>query len=109
MRDDEAKSLLPTLRSQPSSLRGLVERAERVAALDRELRQWTQEPWFDSVRLVNVRGDTAILFASSAAVLVPLRYRQQELLSFIRERLRLPCVKLETKVKPLVHTRLSRV
>lgn len=104
---DDARSLLGTLKRQSPQLRSLLDRAAWIAALNRELRQWTREPWFDSIRLVNVRGDTVVLFASSAAALVPLRYRQQALLAFMREHLQLDCVKIETKVKPVVHTGFS--
>lgn len=106
---DDAQSLLPRLKNRSSALRDLLDRADSIAALDRALRQWTQEPWFDSIRLANVRGDTVVLFASNAAALVPLRYRQQALLAFLRDHLQLPCVKVETKVKPTVHARFSGV
>lgn len=109
MRDD-AEPLIGTLRQQPSPLRDLIEHAERIAALDRALRQWTQEPWFQSIRLANIRGDKAVLFAAHAAALVPLRYRQQDLLRFLRESLKLSCTKLETKVRPpMVHRRFTGV
>jgi hypothetical protein len=106
---DDAPPLLNQLRTQASPLRDLINHAERISALDQALRQWSPEPWFQAIRLANIRGDTVVLFASNAAALVPLRYRQQALLSFIREQLRLPCTKLETKVKPAVHDRLSRI
>ena len=98
MHDD--KPLLDQLRQQQTPLSDLIERAERIASLDKALRQWTSEPWFDAIRLANIRGETVVLYASNAAALVPLRYRQQSLLSFIRDQLQLPCSKLETKVKP---------
>ncbi|SHH22401.1 hypothetical protein SAMN04488068_2951 [Hydrocarboniphaga daqingensis] len=97
---DDARPLLTQLRAQASPLRDLIGHAERIAALDVALRRWTSEPWFQSIRLANIRGDTAVLFATNAAALVPLRYRQQALLDYMREQLRLPCTKLETKVRP---------
>lgn len=106
---DDAVTLIGTLRQQPHPLRDLIERAERLTALDNALRQWTQEPWFQSIRLANIRGDTVVLFASNAAALVPLRYRQQELLSFLRDSLKLSCTRLETKVRPSVNRRFTRV
>lgn len=104
---EEAQPLLPRLRTPGSPLGELLDRAERISALNQALRQWTQEPWFDSIRLVNLRGDTVVLFATNAAALVPLRYRQQALLAFLQERFQLPCVKVTTKVQPLVHTGFS--
>ena len=106
---DDAATLIGTLRQQPNPLRDLIERAERLAALDDALRQWTQEPWFQSIRLANIRGDTVVLFASNAAALVPLRYRQQELLNFLRDSLKLSCTRLETKVRPSVNRRFTQV
>ncbi len=106
---DDAALLIGTLRQQRSALHDLVERAERISALNNALRQWTQEPWFQSIRLANIRGDTVVLFASNAAALVPLRYRQQDLLRFLSQVLKLECTKLETKVRPAVNPRLTRV
>ncbi|WP_428309866.1 DciA family protein [Hydrocarboniphaga sp.] len=100
---NDAPPLLSRLRTQASPLRDLIDHAERISALDQALRQWTPEPWFQAIRLANIRGDTVVLFASNAAALVPLRYRQQALLSYLREHLRIPCTRLETKVKPDVH------
>lgn len=97
--------LLDKIRQQQTPLRNLIEQAERIAALDSAMRQWTSEPWFAAIRLANIRGETVVLYASNAAALVPLRYRQQSLLSFIRDHLQVPCSKLETKVKPRFTTR----
>lgn len=106
---DDAATLIGSLRRQQHPLRDLIERAERLAALDDALRRWTREPWFKSIRLANIRGDTVVLFASNAAALVPLRYRQQELLAFLREALNIPCSRLETKVRPPAERRTGRV
>ncbi len=99
----DAQSLHQRLQHS-DGFRRLMEQATRIAELNRALRQWTQEPWLDSIRLVNVRDDTVVIYASTAAALVPLRYRQQALLAFLQERFNLNCSKIEAKVKPLFHT-----
>jgi hypothetical protein len=85
-----------------------LRRAERIAEVNRALRSWIDEPWLADVRLVNIRGDTAVFFVSTAAVLLPLRYLQEPLIAFLRQRTGLAVSKIETKVKPLRHTH-SRV
>lgn len=100
----DARPLDRCLESVNGPLSALVQRAERIAEVNRALRSWTTEPWVDAIRLVNIRGDTAVFFASSAAALVPLRYRREALLAFLREHAHLDCSKIEMKVKPTRHT-----
>lgn len=96
----EALSLHSWLRDSPGPLRDLIDRAEHLAELNHAMRKWTQEPWLDSVRIVNVRGDTVVMFATSAAALLPLRFQQQAFLAWLRTELKLACTKIEIKVKP---------
>lgn len=100
----DANSLDRCLRSGTGPLQTLMRRAERIAEVNRALRTWIDEPWLDDVRLVNIRGDTAVFFVSTAAVLLPLRYLQEPLITFLRQRAGLTCSKIETKVKPIRHT-----
>jgi len=89
------------LSARPGPLRELFHRAERLAEANRALKLLILEPWVDDVRLVNVRGDTAILFVSNASALVPLRFCQPALLRTLREHLKLSCSKIEVKVRPV--------
>jgi hypothetical protein len=84
----------------PGELDSLFQVTQRLEALDRALRQWANEPWLDSIRVANLRGDTLVLFADSASALVPLRYRREALLAFLRDRYGLAATRIEAKVRP---------
>lgn len=63
----------------------------------------------NAVRLVNLRGGVAVLFADNAAALVPLRYRSESLLAFLRGELGLDVKRIEAKVRPAAVSRPDRV
>lgn len=63
----------------------------------------------NAVRLVNVRDQVAVFFVDNAAVLVPLRYRSESLLAFLREKLGLDVRRIDIKVRSAAVSRLSRV
>lgn len=88
------------LRQQSGRLRELFDKAEQIGSLDRVVHEWLREPWLESVRVANVRGETLVLFVSTGAALVPLRYRGPSLLEYLQRRLGTGFTKLEAKVKP---------
>lgn len=88
------------LTHQPRGLRALFERARLLAEINHALRQWSDDPWLSHIRLANIRGNTLVIFSSSAAALVPLRHRQKALLDFLNQRFYLACTQLEAKVRP---------
>lgn len=91
------------LRGQAGPLRDLIARAERLARVNRALRGWRSEPWLEGVRLANLRDSVAVLFADTAATSLLLRYRQAELLAFLRQESGLPLTRLDVKVKPFCY------
>lgn len=98
---DDPKPIHAQLTQQRNSLGNLLARAERIRQLNELLRQWTQERWLQSVRVANIREDTLVLFVASAAVLIPLRRREAALLDHLRQTARIPCTRVEIKVRPV--------
>jgi hypothetical protein len=90
------------LEAQSRSVHDLLSHAHRLAEINHALqhRQWSDEGWIAQVRVANIRDQTVVLFSASAAALVPLRYRSQELLAWLNQRFGLQCTQLETKVRP---------
>lgn len=89
------------LSHQPKTVRELLGRAQRLAEINQALQEhWQCEPWIHTVRVANVRGTTVVVFAQSAASLIPLRYRKDALISFLRQRFGLSCTELDLKVRP---------
>ncbi|HUP90768.1 MAG TPA: DciA family protein [Solimonas sp.] len=99
-RPDDSQGLPQWLQRQPRSIRDLLDRARYLADLNRDLRQWSDEPWLSQIRLANVRGDTLVVFSSSAAALVQLRYRKQSLLDWLAAQTGLQCTRIESRVRP---------
>jgi hypothetical protein len=93
------------LENEPGELHNLLQVTQRLEALNSALRQWADEPWLDAIRVANLRGDTLVLFADSASALVPLRYRREALLAFLRERYGLTATRIEAKVRPSLERR----
>jgi hypothetical protein len=97
----DAQPLQLWLNQQPRTVRELLSRAGHLAAINHELQQqWASEPWVQSIRIANIRGNTVVIFAQTAAALVPLRYRKEALLSLLKERFQLACKEIEAKVRP---------
>lgn len=88
------------LKEEPGELGDLLQVTQRLEALNHAMRQWANEPWLDSIRVANLRGDTLVLFADNASALVPLRYRRDALLAFLRERHGVPATRIEARVRP---------
>lgn len=78
----------------------LLQRAAELAGIQRELRDYLNQPWADAVRVANLKGTTLALHASHGAALTALRHRQEELISALNQRLGLKISRLELKVRP---------
>lgn len=96
----DPSSLHGRLAGSPGELSGLLDQVRRIEALNRALRQWTKDPWLDSIRVANLRGDTLVLFADNAAVATALRYRREALGAYLDERCGLRIKRIEAKVRP---------
>lgn len=104
MRSDrnDPRNLRQILSQTPQALGGVLERARRLADINRALRDWCDEPWVHQIRIANVRGDTVVLYSASASALVPLRHHSRSLLAWLKTRYQLSCTRIETKVRPPV-------
>ncbi|HEX4895286.1 MAG TPA: hypothetical protein VFV11_03030 [Solimonas sp.] len=88
------------LSQTPSGPGDVLSRARRLEELNRALRDWSSEAWITQIRLVNIRGETLVLYSASAAALIPLRTRSGALLAWLNDRYQLGCTRLETRVRP---------
>ncbi|MGH8460026.1 MAG: hypothetical protein ACRESS_00320 [Stenotrophobium sp.] len=99
--NSDAQPLQSWLDHQPRNVRELLTRAQRLAEIDRAVHEyWTQEPWAETLRIANIRGNTVVIFTPTAAALIPLRYHQKALLGFLKHRFQLACTAIEVKVSP---------
>ena len=78
----------------------LLQRVRRIEALDRALHEWSSEPWLSAIRVANLREDTLVVFSDNASAATTMRYRREDLLTYLRERHGLDVGRLETKVRP---------
>ncbi|WP_348819662.1 hypothetical protein [Fontimonas sp. SYSU GA230001] len=105
----EPRNLKQILSQNPQRTGGVITRAQRLADINRSLRDWCDEPWVHQVRIANIRGDTAVLYASSAPALLRARQRQRALLAWLKTRHLLSCTRIEAKVRPPVTGSIGRV
>jgi hypothetical protein len=92
--------LLTRLLQQPGDFETLLQRVQRIETLDRAVHQWIVEPWLSAIRVANLRGDTLVVFSESAAAATMLRYRRDDLMSFLKQRHGLVVTRIEAKVRP---------
>lgn len=98
--DDDRRALPQWLDRQPRTIRDVLNRARYIEDLNRQLRQWSDEPWLAQIRIANIRDETVVVFSSSAAALVQLRYRKQSLLDWLNARTGLECARIDARVRP---------
>lgn len=97
----DAEPLSNWLKYQPSSVRGLLSRAQRLSRINQALQaQWASEAWVQSIRIANIRGNTVVIYAQTASAMIPLRYRREALLAFLRQNFELNCLEIDAKVRP---------
>lgn len=96
----DPSSLHGRLSRQPGSFGSLLDQVRRIEALDQALRRWTNEPWLDSIRVANLRGDTLVLFVDNAAAATTLRYRREALQAYLCDRCGVAISEIEAKVRP---------
>jgi len=96
----DSKSLGSWLGLGPDATRGLFDRARRLAEMNQALRHWCGDNWTRQIRIANVRADIIVVFAASAAALVPLRSKQSDLLRYLNSTFGLSCIRIEAKVRP---------
>lgn len=78
----------------------LLARAGRLAVIQTAIREWAGEPLASSLTIANERDGVLVVYAASAAALTQVRYKQQELIQFLRERHLVTATKLEVKINP---------
>jgi len=79
---------LDTHLKQSSALpRDLLARATRLAELNQALAAWLapRGPWARQVSLANIRAPQVTLIVGNATAATPLRYCQQDILSWLSE------------------------
>jgi hypothetical protein len=81
-----------------SSVQRLLARAGRLEEIQSAIHAWAGEPLASSLKIANERDGTLVVYATSAAALTQVRYKQQELIQFLRQRLGLALKKVEVKV-----------
>ncbi len=99
-KEPEARELGTFLDKPGSSTHSLLARARRLSEIESAMREWAGEPLALSLSVANEREGTLVVFTTSAAALTQLRYRQQELIRFLHQRLGLILHKLEIKNTP---------
>jgi len=88
------------LLQQAGDVETLLQRVRRIETLDRALHQWASDPWLSAIRVANVRGDTLVVFSDNAAAATTMRYRREDLLTYLREQHGFGFGRLETKMRP---------
>ena len=96
----ELASLHRRLAGRPGDLEPLLCLVRRIEAVQQACRAWSDEPWMEAIRVVNLRGNTLVMHADNAAALTALRYRREQLLGYLREHHQLPLTRLEVRVRP---------
>ena len=101
-REPDAVGIGACLNDPGSSVHHLLARARRLAEIQAAIRGWAGEPLASSLTIANERDGVLVVYAASAAALTQVRYKQQELIQFLRERLVSTAIKLEVKINPAV-------
>jgi hypothetical protein len=99
-REPDAIGIGACLNDPGSSLHKLLARAAQLTEIQTAIRDWAGEPLASSLTVANERDGTLVVYAASAAALTQVRYKQQELIQFLQQRLGLTSKKLEVKINP---------
>ncbi len=96
--DDDRLGAHLTLPDSP--LQRLLLTAGRLEAIQGMIRDWARAPLAGFLSVANERENVIVIHVASAAAHTQLRYRKQELLQILQERLKKPALRLEIKVRP---------
>lgn len=99
-RESDAQGIGAYLGNAGSSLHKLMARATQLTEIQTLIRDWAGEPLASSLSVANERDGILIIYAASAAALTQVRYKQQELIQFLHDRLGLTSKKIEVKIHP---------
>jgi len=96
----EARSIGSYLNDPLFSMRHRLNQAERLTQLQNSLCQWLPASLQQAVSIAAEQDGELVLHADSAAALVALRYRENELLAHLRQNFALNATKIVTKIVP---------
>jgi len=96
----EARSIGSYLNDPLFSMRHRLDEAERLTQLQISLCQWLPASLRQSVHIAAEQDGELVLHADSAAALVAIRYRENELLTHLRQNFALNATKIVTKIVP---------
>ena len=82
-------------------MRRLLTEADRLTQLQASLRQWLPVSVRESIRVAAEQEGVLILHADSATALVAIRYRENELLTHLRQAFDLSATQVVTKIVPI--------
>ena len=99
-REPDTKGIGAYLGDAGSSVQKLMARAAQLTEIQALIRDWAGEPLASSLSVANERDGTLVVYAASAAALTQVRYKQQELIQFLHQRLGLTSKKIEVKINP---------
>lgn len=101
MSNKDAPSVRDWLVRQDPKTFDVLSRSRILISINQSLKaHWAHEAWIDQIRVANIRGTTLVVFAQTAAALIPLRYKKRALLDFIQQEFDFPCTELDAKVMP---------
>jgi hypothetical protein len=99
-RETDAQGIGAYLGNTGSSLHKLMTRVAQLTEIQTLIRDWAGEPLASSLSVANERDGILIIYAASAAALTQVRYKQQELIQFLHQRLGLTSKNIEVKISP---------
>jgi hypothetical protein len=105
----EARSIGSYLSDPLFSMRDRLNQAERLIQLQNSLCQWLPASLRQAVFIAAEQDGELILHADSAAALVAIRYRETELLTYLRQNFALSATKIVTKIVPTLHLGLDTI
>jgi len=103
----EARSIGSYLSDPLFSMRHRLDQAERLTQLQNSLCQWLPASMRQAVFIAAEQDGELVLHADSAAALVAIRYRENELLTHLRQNFALNATKIVTKIVPTRHIGLD--
>jgi len=95
----DAKNVGEQLELPDSPVFGLLRRARWLADMEQIFRERVSPATAKALRIANFRNGTVVIYVDSAAALTQLRYSEKELLQALENKIKMPCRKLEIKVR----------